>query len=89
LRQVAHINLDVIEPSGILPDRIAGWLGHKARTASLDVPVVIDEMVKAGLGHCSSKQVAVLVLDAFKSDGEVEWPACSQALTGSLGTAIW
>jgi hypothetical protein len=62
----------VIESSGIAPNRVAGRLGHKARTAFLDVPVVIGEMVKARLGHGSSKQVAVLIEAMFKSDSEVE-----------------
>src|SRR5580765_4985676 len=80
-REVAHISFDVVEPRGMFPNRIAGRLGHKARTAFLDIPVVIGEMVKARFGHCSSKHVAVLVSSAFEGDRKVEWPACRQALT--------
>ena len=39
LREIAYVALDVIEPSGILADRIAGRLRHETRTAFLDVPV--------------------------------------------------
>src|SRR5258708_475297 len=80
MREVTHIGLNVIEPGGILSNRVTGWLDNETRTTFVGIPVVIGEMVKTRLGHYASPPVTVLVICTINCDREVKRPSGRQAL---------
>src|SRR5438309_2722131 len=70
--QVANVCLYVAESARFALDAVARRLADKTRRALIRVPVVVHEMMKAGLGYPSTDRVALLVFRSLESDDEVE-----------------
>ena len=50
-----------MEARGIFRDPVSRSFLDKARAAAVDIPVVIGEVVKAGLRDCAATMIAALV----------------------------
>lgn|SRR5215813_8941289 len=70
--QIGNIDLHIIEFLSFPADFIPRTFPEKTWTAHGSVPVVIDEMVKAGFGDCPAQRVAMEVDRSLKRDNQIK-----------------